>query len=405
MDILENKIADYINNYFSPNELKIMKKYYYHSYSHDDTVFSDLEYQQLSAFYKRLAGIAENSKYRVEIDKCGTALLEKIFERYVSKNTFVISTIESHLSVQQCVNSINPNNTYKIYTGKKEHFSNEIYTEAYEAFKKSGCTNVLILLEGVIPGFSWIIDNSVFLKFKHVFDIHNIPSILVLDDCQGIFHVNRDYEIFDAILATTHTLEIGFDMGILFTKLPHKIGYINKTGLKNFKDKLEIIVNHKDKANQFNGLLREYFAPFKNEYFIFPEHVSQQHFTIHLNNIKSIPSKLAIDLCSNYLFIFNETNSTSSWFRIRYHEFIIQDSNKMLEGLKKTKETLKKLIRYQELNKEQSFEFNKDIMEPVSLINEKRFKILNDFYHYTNEDVIIQMQNSIKHRLLQGKSR
>ena len=41
MDILENKIADYINNYFSPNELKIMKKYYYHNYSHDDTVFSD----------------------------------------------------------------------------------------------------------------------------------------------------------------------------------------------------------------------------------------------------------------------------------------------------------------------------------------------------------------------------
>ena len=399
---IEDKIENYITSYFSADELKIMKQYYFHDYGHDDTQLNDPEYIKLTAFYKKLAGIAEESKYRVEIDKSGTALLEKIFVRYVKKDTFVISTIESHLSVQQCVNKVNPNNVYKIYTGKKDHLSSSIYEEAWEAFQQSKCTNVLILLEGVIPGFSWVMDNSVFLKFKQVFDNHSIPSLLILDDCQGIFHIKRDYEIFDAILATAHTLEIGFDMGILFTKLPQKIGYINKTGLKNFSNKLNIIVNHIDKANEFNSLLKEYFKSSQNEYFSFPEGVSPQHFTMHLNNVNSIPAKLATDLCSNYLFIFNETNTSNSWFRIRYHEFIVQDPNKILAGLKKTKEIIKKLTRYQELAKDKEFEFGKDFMEPVELINEKRFKILNDFYHYTDNKIITQVKGSILARALQG---
>lgn len=53
---IEDKIENYITSYFSTDELKIMKQYYFHDYGHDDTQLNNLEYIKLTAFYKKLAG-------------------------------------------------------------------------------------------------------------------------------------------------------------------------------------------------------------------------------------------------------------------------------------------------------------------------------------------------------------
>ena len=400
---IENEIKDYINNYFTPDELITMKKYYFASYDHDDTTENDFEYIQLCNFYKKLAGINENGKYRVEIDKSASALLEKLFARYVSADTFVITTVECHMSTKQLVSEMDQSHVYKICTGREDHKSNKIYEEVFAAFKYSGCKRVLVLLEGIIQGFEWIIDNSVFLKFKYLFERNNIPTMLILDDCQGIFHINRDYSIFDAILATGHTLEVGFDMGILFTKLSTRLGYVNKCGLKRFAEKIEILAKHKDKANQFNSLLTRYFKPLESEHIILPkEGVNSHHFTMHLNDIQKIPSKLAVDLTRNYLFISNEMNAPKSWLRIRYHEFIVQNPDKILEGLNKTKIAINKALKYQDLQDVKSNEIKQNYFNPDDLATECRFRILDDFYHYKDQLVIDQIK---QHMMLRNTMR
>jgi len=394
----EAKIYQYLSNYFTSNELQIMKKYYIHDYNHDDTFFNDPEYLQLTKLYKSLLNIADEGKYRIEVDESGRALIKKLFERYVTTDTLVITTVEEHFSVTNEINKLNPKNVFKICIGGEEHLSNKLIEEILAKYNSSNCKNIFIFLPGVVPGFSIVLNQTLLCNIKTALIKNNIPHIFVLDDCQGILNIKRDYDIFDAILISTHVLFLGFDMGILFTKLNKKIGFVNKTGLKRFAEKLEILSNHRDKANQFNTLLTEYFNPILNDSFVKKIDTAPQYFTLTLNNIKN-QAKYTKELYTKYRITINEVNAPVSWLRIRLHEALIQNPNHFLEGLRKTTQILNKLEMQKNLisenqNKiEQYFEYNDlDIKEIYDMENE--------FYNFKTPQEIIQAKHIIMSQIL-----
>lgn len=394
---LENKIYTYIDDYFSPNELNVMKKYYYHDYDHDDTVFTDLEYQQLTSLYKRLLKVTDD-RYRIEVDKNCRSLLKTLFDRYVHKDTFVITTVEQHSSVQELVRNLKDIHTYKICIGANEHLAENFISKIIKAYRNSNCTNIFIVIPGVVPGFSVIFDQKILENLKLQLIRLNIPHVFVLDDCQGALYVPRNYEMFDAITMTADTLFIGFKMGILFTKLKTPIGFINKTGLKRFGEKLLILAKHKDKALQFNSLLTEYFASNFNDVFQPLTGVTPQYFTLQVNSV-NIPREYADDLVSNYRLTFNESNAPISWFRSRFHEAIIQSPDHFVAGLHRTKQILEKLTRYKELN-DKKMQDSQMIYKSFEDLNKCTYDIENAFYNYTDSKIIEQAKLNNRHYVL-----
>lgn len=395
MKTIENKIIDYMTDFFTPTELGVMKKTYYHNYSFDDTVLTDPEYIQLSNLYKTLFGIAEEGRYRVEVNTNCSDLIKELFKRYVDEDTFVVSTIENHPNVDDLIKNIPENKKILFCAGSKEQDNPDLINKIFDAYKKSGCKKVFVFICGVIVGFSYIIEQSFFNKLKNIFTQNNIPHIMALDDCQGIFYVQRDYSIFDAIFATAHTLFLGFSMGILFTRLDKKLGFINKEGLKRFSEKLEILNKHKNKIMQFDGLLTEYFQPvLDGKIFNHASNTPSDYFTIQTENLKTF-GKYINELMSKYNFIFNRMNVKKSWFRIRFHESIIQEPEYFLQGLNRTKQIFGNSIRYNELGGKTLKENEEIKMYDMVATN---LELENKYFNYDNADILQQAKEMIIRR-------
>jgi stress-induced morphogen len=396
---IEDKITDYITNYFTPSELNVMKKSYIHQYTQDDTTINDPEYLQLVDLYSRLLEITDR-RYRIEVDESCRKLIRKVFNTYISKDTFIITTVENHTSIQDLLSVIDNKKIYRICVGANEQESKDLYNNILKKYRESGCNNVFVLIPGVVPGFSTVFDQNIIYNMKVILDKLEIPNIFVLDDCQGAFFNKRDYSIYDMIFLTAHTIFLGFNMGILLTKLKEKIGYINKTGLKRFGEKLEILIKHKDKALQFNSLMNEYFESEFGDICKKSNTNTQQYFVTNLNNIK-IPRKYIDELESKYLFMFNEANVEISWFRIRYQEAIIQKPERFLEGLKKTKKVFKALNRYKDLKEEMELT-TEQVHRSIDTLVEDNFEIENAFYEYKDKNIIEQAKFVITSRILEA---
>lgn len=393
--MIEKEIKQYLDNFFTKDELCVMKKNYYNNYAFDDTSFFDPEYTKLVNFYKKIVGLKESSNYRIEVDKSGSVLIEKLFKTYVSDSTFVITTVEENSNIGKVTEKCRPEAIHKICVGKEEHLQEDATINSIlDKYKNSGCNEIFVFLPGVAPGFSYILSQSFLNKLKYTLLVNNIPHVFVLDDCQGILYTDHSYEIFDAILVTAHVLWLGFDMGILFTKLKEKLGYFNKTGLKNFYEKLQILDKHKNKAVEFNVLMNKYFNPLYDANFKKLELTAPQYFVIQMTDMK-IPRPFIDELYENYFIRFNETTTATSWFRIRFHEALILSSDVFLQGLDRSKRILKLVKRYNDLSRDIPII---GVTEATKSFNyDKAFDILNGFYNYKNEQIIGYTKENLTH--------
>lgn len=340
---IEDKIKNYIDNFYEqPDLLQLTKPL-------SIEIKNDLTYtnEYLNACNSIIKLLKSNNlidKYRIEIDKSCTSLIQKLFKTYVNENTFVITSSHDH---EATTNMLVGKNQYIINVFKLQDKQEriKIFQEILDSFKKSKCTNIFCIMVGTTPHSAITIDQNFFIELKTVFIKNNLPHLMFLDDCQGIFMIERNYEVFDGFLATGHVLSCLFpDVGLLFTKLPQQIGYINKQALIDLYNKIKIIVKYKDKANDFNKLMSEYFKDTSfNQYSNEPSH----QFSLSLRN--TINSTKYDSKFIKYGIRFNPINCEDNFVRLRYHEVIIQDSDVFIKGLRELKTHLNKLSRFKEL--------------------------------------------------------
>lgn len=349
------ELISFLANFYSDSEKDILYNNECHNYCQDDCKITDLEYYNLAQLYNNLLSDELKEKYRIELGPTCTFLINELFKRYVTDNTFVLTTEQEHPAVKACLT------TKSVYILLVDDIKKkDVITQIINTYKNSKCTNFFLMMSGVIPGTEEIIDEMFFKKLKHALTQENIPHILALDDCQGIFMNKRDYSPFDCVLGTAHVLvKDNYDLGILFTKLKHKIGYINKAGLKNFYNKLNIVLQHKEKALQFNDIMQNFFKDIiDGDSISIGNNLAKQHFVLHTNGLKFY-QKYAEEFYKTNNICFSELNLKNGLIRIRYHEAICFNPEKYVNDLMKFKQFLMKLQRFRDLRIYSNF--NNDI--------------------------------------------
>ena len=342
------EIKDYIDNFYETDDLLRLAKTVIVN-TKDDTSIFDPSYITIC---NKILDLLKNShlkdKYRIEIDVRCTNLIDKLFKAYVNPDTFVITSSHDH---EATTSRLGNNKKYIVnlfrLQDKQERMN--IFEEIITAFKESKCKNVFCLMVGTTPQSAVMIDQAFFIGLKHKLTSNNIPHLIFLDDCQGLVIMERNYEIFDGFLATGHVLSSLFpNVGLLFTKLPQKIGFTNKQTLIDVFDKLEIIDKYKDKAKGFNDLLSKYFeSTLTNTGFTEYKNEVPHQFAIALPDTKAY-KKLDYDFLP-YGIRFNPIDTRDNFVRIRYFEAIVLDSDFFVEGLSKLKKSLVHLSKRKEM--------------------------------------------------------
>ena len=379
---MDNEILNYFDSFVNSKDYGLLLKNYDKDYAYDDTTTQDPEYIHLVKFYNKLLNIKDESNYRIEVDSCCSALIEKLFQRYVTKDTFVLTTEQEHPSVKYCLPE---NNTYIIYV--KELYYKNAVSQIIKRFKQSSCTNFFMIMAGTMPGSAEFINPSFFRKLKKALVQEHISHILVLDDCQGLFMLERDFSDFDCILATAHVLvRHGFEMGLLFTRLPQKIGYINKTGLKDFVTKLNYVFNHKKEALQFNKMMSKFFAQeIDGKTFSVDKKQVPHMFVIKTKNMKF--SQKHADQLKKFGIILSEINSKIRLIKLRYQETVLFEPKVYADVLVKIRKILHVLRRMKELNDNLNFDNSIDLKYDFTItgtkvrideIDKKTYKSLYD---------------------------
>lgn len=346
------------------------------SISKDDCLETDIEYINLVKLYKSLLNCGVLDKYRIETGPNCTYLIEELFKRYVNNDTFVLTTEQEHPAVKYFLNTDN------IYVLQVEDINKrDVIKRIIRKYKQSKCKNFFLMMAGVIPGSAKILDQNFFVGLKQALIFNKIPNVLILDDCQGIYMVDRDYSIFDGILGTAHVLiKSNFEMGILLTKLPHKIGYINKAGLNAFKDGLQIICNHKSDAKKFNTIFKQLLkAEIDGKAFEIKEGQAPHMLVLSANRVP-FNQKYA-DRMEASEITFSELNSPIGMIRLRYQEAVnkdpevyintyIKELKRILKALKRAKELKENTDFNNSINIDYDFTINKDNIK-IGEINKK----------------------------------
>lgn len=343
---LESTIKNYIENYYTDSELIQLAKPV-DVLTTNDSTSTDLDYQTICS---KILELLNNShlakKYRIEIGKDCSSLIKGLFDTYVKEDTFIVTSNNDH----QAVTSLLGDNKRHVFinldtVNKPEKVISDIITE----FKESKCKNLFCIVAGTAPQTAITIPQEFFIRLKKTLLQESIEHLMILDNCQGLFMIERNYEVFDAFLGTGHILSPLFSkLGLLFTKLPQQIGYINKQTLNNIYPKLYIINDHKDKAAQFNALLSAYFnSTLENTDFKQFKAEAPHQFTISLLNTINDPKY--DNKFMYYGMRFNPLDCKDNFVGIRYHETIIQDPNYFIAGLKELKKHISKLYRFKEM--------------------------------------------------------
>lgn len=349
---IEIQIKDYIDHFYDTNDLlKIINIPKIHI--KNDTSINDLEYNSIcNKIFTLLNNSQLADKYRIEIDKSCTSLIEKLFKAYVDEDTFIITSDFDHEATTSQLGN-NKRHIVRVFDTFKDEIG--VCNEIVKSFKDSKCKRIFCIMVGTTPQSGIMINQSFFVNLKNALVKQNIDHMMILDDCQDMFMVERNYDIFDGILATSHVLSCFLpNFGILFTKLPKNIGYLNKMSLINAYPTLELLDKYKDKASKFNNLLNDYFKDTmeRTGFKQFPNEVSHQ-FVIWLP--KTINNLKYDDEFAKYGFRFDPTKVENNFIRVRYHETIVQDSNSFIEGLRKVKKHLFKLHRFKEFSSDYDF--------------------------------------------------
>ena len=345
---IEAKLKDYIDNFYEEKDLLTMAKPIVFNTDNiqNDTPYYPDKYKDIcNKILRLLDNIDLLDKYRIEVDYRCRFLTEKLLKTYVDSDSLVITSNSDHNTTLDLLNSYN---TCIIDRNKIKDNQELVIENIITEFKNGHYKKLFFIMVSTVSQLCVSIDEGFFAKLKAVLVKEQIPHIMVLDSCQDIFIIKKNYEIFDAFLATSHVLSCLLPkVGLLFTKLPKQVGFVNTEILNLIYPKLEIVNKYKDKAIIFNNLMHEYFKPTMERLnFNIFENETPHQFSIALPNT-IIQDKWDIQFAP-YNIRFNPINSNFNFVRLRYHELIIQDSSKLLEALKSLKSILKQIHFHQQ---------------------------------------------------------
>lgn len=289
-----------------------------------DDYFDMLEYSNISS-----------DNHTITFDTCGTNLINELFKKYVNDDTLVISTSYEHNSVQEILNSIDNKIILNTDDLKKHNISSIMnYNKPFK--------NAFVYIIGTQISTGEITPQDFFVKIKDYFLNNNIEHTIVIDDVHGMFFIPRDYSLFDYVLYTAHAILPDYNMGMLISK--H--GDIGEKIYNWGNDYLKKLYKIKEKIyyyRWFRNILLDYFYEFISSGECIPYNQTVDHiFAMETNGLMFTEKNY--NKLKEYGITISEHKNYKNFIRIRFQEFIEQDVDIAIEGLKFTKKLLNQLI-------------------------------------------------------------
>ena len=222
--------------------------------------FSNCEEQLLS--YMPWVGNECKDKH-FHFTKSCTDAIDAIFKPYIDdENSLVITTSLEHESVIKNLKKCK--NVVTLDAGITTLHNSLIIPEIVKQAGNKLYSKILIYVVGTYVGFGNIHSNYLVEKIQQRARIMSDNVCTVLDDCQGMFLVPRDYSIYDYVLCTSHALT-RLDSGIVFSE-KDDIGTKALEPATLLTQRLEPVIKRREKLLMFKNVMSQYFDTYRHQF-------------------------------------------------------------------------------------------------------------------------------------------
>lgn len=327
MNIMLNK---YFNSFFKNTEEKI--DFLAKCPTSDFNNTEDMnKWIKLENKFKHLLCYNELSDFKLTVNKNGTTILNDIFSRYITSNTFVVATVNHEIILEYT------NNIPNCYYITAEDINCPNIEKIITQYKASNCDNIFIYLNSIVDGK--LLYNDFVSQLINNLQIENINYSSVYDAVSSLFIVPENYELFDYIVFSGHSIIPYYNLGLLFSKKNTNFGYSDLTKTTQYYELLVKFLNNRDKIYMFNYFMEQYFKDFVFDNklkFISNSCLGIVYIKIVDPLYKKIISK-QIENLNCYGIYFDET-----FVQIRLTFLLSEDTTKIINSLNKLKDVMKK---------------------------------------------------------------
>lgn len=298
---------------------------------------TDSDDSSIQQFLDMLYG--NTSAYNVVCDECASNLIHKLFDKYVSEKTLVIVSNEEHDIVKECCQGCKGTVLEVDYENIIKYNKLEDVIKDYNI---SEYDNAFVYIIGTHITNGVITPQSAYKSIKEYFVKKQVPITMVIDDCQGMFFVPRDYSIFDYVIYTAHTLIMDFNMGIMLdinNKRDIANGVVGR--FNSYMKILPIYLKRLPYLMQFRSLMVDWFSDNirnKNYNIFTADNILPSIFAIKENR-KLIKDPIKKSL-KPYCVHVDGIDAPYTYLRFRAQEVIARPVE-FMQGLEKVEQLLK----------------------------------------------------------------
>lgn len=288
--------------------------------------------------------------YNLYLGKSATELIAKVFEKEVDDDTLIVTSVVEHPAVKNAIEKLNRTEKDHIilhyYNGIKElNISQVINACENKKYKKA-----FVMIIGTQITTGEVTPQKLFIKLKNYLESQGIKTVMAIDDCQGMYLVPRNYNIFDYVIYTAHTLVREHQMGMLWSKDECDFGNQYSGWLSQYLPKLKAMLKYQDKYNSFTTVMKDEFDEYLSKEYINEVTGGVPYiFSIRVEcNPLLMYSKYDVDKWLEDYEVKLESDG-KDWFYIRLRAAqYITTPEKLMQAIPNIKALLEKVITYKE---------------------------------------------------------
>ena len=204
--------------------------------------------------------------YHLYLDKNATELIYKICEKEIDDDTLIITSVVEHPAVKGAIESLNRTNVDHVILNYYNGINELNISQVKEACDKKNYKKAFVMIIGTQVTTGEVTPQKFFTKLKKYLTEKGIETVMAIDDCQGMYLVPRNYNIFDYVIYTAHTLVREHHMGMLWSKKELDFGLQKEGWLTQYYNKLRVMLKFRNAFNNFSYAMREEFRELYRPY-------------------------------------------------------------------------------------------------------------------------------------------
>ena len=195
--------------------------------------------------------------YHLYLGKSATDLINKICDKHIKDDVLVITSIVEHPAVKDAVERLGRTNKDHVILDYINGIQNLNISQVIEACENKKYKKAFVMIIGTQVTTGEVTPQKFFIKLKDYLESQGIETVMAIDDAQGMYLVPRNYNIFDYVIYTAHTLVREHLMGMLWSKEELDFGMQYAGWLSQYYKKLKVMLRFQEKYNSFSDVMKD----------------------------------------------------------------------------------------------------------------------------------------------------